>query len=91
MSQLTAVASLADAMAWLNERQEGWTLARILEHGVLPSVWLDYAYGADENLWRPRRRISRSTLFRGGHAAPSCVKPIGCSQIGRGVGWVVCS
>jgi len=36
-------ATLPEACAWLARRTgSGWTLARLLEHGLTPYVWLDY-------------------------------------------------
>ena len=42
-------ASVEDACQWLHARtSERWTLARILESGVMPWFWLDYKPGYPE-------------------------------------------
>lgn len=39
-------ATIAESCEWLNERTgEQWTIARLLEYGLLPWFWLDFAPG----------------------------------------------
>ena len=61
MSDLPFRATLAEACAWLAQQSASpWDLARLLEHGVTPYVWLDYD-------------AAHAALFgdaNGGYAAP---------------------
>jgi hypothetical protein len=42
-TQLPFRATTAEACAWLSQQTAtDWTLARLLEHGLTPCVWLDY-------------------------------------------------
>lgn len=47
-SYLPPHATISEACEWLqNETDEVWTLARLLEHGLMPWFWLDYRADAD--------------------------------------------
>ncbi|HRH15194.1 MAG TPA: hypothetical protein PK225_12685, partial [Azonexus sp.] len=43
---LPKLATIEQACAWLNERTgKDWSLARLLEYGLMPWVWLEHAPG----------------------------------------------
>lgn len=46
---LPSVATVSESVAWLDElTADNWTLARVIDSGVMPWVWLDYAPGYPE-------------------------------------------